>query len=75
MHVREDRADIAPAFQNTDGLVRIRGRKDVKSSLFHHIHGARAEETFIFDHEHNRSFTGYSVHFCVCPHVVHKLPC
>ena len=64
MNIREDRANVIPAFQNTDGFIGIRCRDSFEPGLLHHVQRAQANEVFILHHKHDRLSTGNRVaHF------------
>jgi len=63
MNIREDCADIVPAFQNADGLVSIRSRYGLKPNLFDHVERGRLDELFILHYKDDWLLTGsHSAH-------------
>jgi hypothetical protein len=58
LNIGEDRSNVIPAFQNSDGFVSISGRKGFKAGLRHHVHCVHANEPFVLHHKHDWPLTG-----------------
>ena len=59
VNVGEHNSDVVPAFQDTDGFVRVRRPERLKSRVSDHVDREHQDKRLVLDREHHRSMRSF----------------